>query len=58
MFGKLKKLINQIELIWAYIDTHKDQIAQLQKDLKATQATIKKLTAPAPAPAPTKKTTK
>lgn len=56
MFGKLKKLVNQIELIWAYIDTHKDEIAQLQKDLKAAQTTIKKLTASTPAP--TKKTTK
>ena len=56
MFGKLKKLVNQIELIWAYIDTHKDEIAQLQKDIKAAQTTIKKLTASTPAP--TKKTTK
>lgn len=56
MFGKLKGLLTQVELIWAYIDTHKSEIAQLQKDLKAAQATIKKLTAPAPAP--TKKTTK
>jgi peptidoglycan hydrolase CwlO-like protein len=55
MFGKLKKVLAQIETIWAYIDDHKEDIAQLQKELAATQKTLKTLTA---AKAPVKKTTK
>jgi HAMP domain-containing protein len=48
MFGKLKKLILDVEAIWVYIEAHKSEIADLQKELKATQATIKKLAPPAP----------
>jgi hypothetical protein len=48
MFGKLKKIVIEIEALWAYVNAHKDDIAQLQKELKATQATLKKLTPPAP----------
>jgi len=55
MFGKLKKVLAQIETIWAYIDDHKDDIAQLQKELAATQKTLKALTA---TKATVKKTTK
>jgi peptidoglycan hydrolase CwlO-like protein len=59
MFGKLKKVLAQIETIWAYIDDHKDDIAQLQKELAETQKTLKALTASkAPAKATVKKTTK
>jgi peptidoglycan hydrolase CwlO-like protein len=54
MFGKLKNLLKQVEMIWEYLDAHKEDIAQLQKDVKATQATLKKLTPPTPP----KKTTK
>jgi peptidoglycan hydrolase CwlO-like protein len=53
MFGKLKKLIAQVEAIWDYIDDHKADIAQLQKELAAAQKTLKTLTA---TKAPVKKT--
>ena len=55
MFGKLKKVLAQIETIWAYIDDHRDEIAQLQKELAATQKTLKALTTPKAA---SKKSTK
>jgi peptidoglycan hydrolase CwlO-like protein len=44
MFGKLKRLRAEIETIWAYIDDYKDDIAQLQKELAATQKALKALT--------------
>ena len=59
MFGKLKNLIKQVEMIWEYLDAHKEDIAKLQKDLKSAQETIKKLTPAVPAKTTTtKKTTK
>ena len=55
MFGKLKKLINEVQAIWLYIEDHKEDIAQLQKDLASVQKTVKSLT---PAKTTVKKTTK
>jgi prefoldin subunit 5 len=54
MFGKLKALINDVQAIYVYIEAHKAEIAQLQKDLASVQKTVKSLT---PAK-PVKKTTK
>ena len=51
MFGKIKQLIADVTAIYGYLEAHKSQIAQLQKDLAATQKAVKAL-----APTTVKKT--
>jgi peptidoglycan hydrolase CwlO-like protein len=43
MFGKIKQLVADVTTIYGYIEAHKSQIAQLQKDLAATQKAVKAL---------------
>ena len=53
MFGKLKALINDVELIWDSIQQHGKDIAKLQADIEALKPKKKVVSKPA-----AKKTTK
>jgi hypothetical protein len=53
MFGKLKKVLAQLDAIWDYLDEHKEELSQLKADVEALKP--KKKTAAKPT---VKKTTK
>jgi hypothetical protein len=43
MFGKVKKLFQELEVIWASVDAHAKDIAQLEKDLAALKKDVRTL---------------
>jgi hypothetical protein len=47
MFGKLKKLVIEVESLWASIQVHAKDIVKLRNDLSALQKDIKALKAAA-----------
>jgi hypothetical protein len=58
MFGKLKKVLAQLDAIWDYLDEHKDELSQLKADVEALKPKKKKVVTKPVAKVSTKKTTK